>query len=307
MSLTKSTITTKQMKHKNRVIHPHEMTMLLDIYDGRMTTIDAASRLYYNSPDTAQDRLLKLSKVGLLVKQAQNVSYVNDDGEIKSKEINLYLLSKAGFDFLIEHGHLKAGQEPLWETVRKRFNIANPDHELAILQIKSLLVPALNQVSGLRVLSFRIRPDSIKFAVPEPGRSTPFTQYPDGFFELATHQPLKDEPARVYRYYLEMDRGGETHETLLGKAQRYFKHAQPEQNFQVLYVFLSKQRLFNFCQKLVEQNPNRNLEMMTTLAEINNNPLGDIWITPQNFRRAQNRDSIIQFSLIPELKPEVGI
>ena len=293
---------TQPIKYENREIRPHEVCMLLDIYDGRMMTVDAAGRLYYDRERTAQNRLAILEKIGLL--EAKPHGWQHYDQATKKFELRkrkLFFLTKAGFEMLLEYNLLDKEQEPPWHRVEKRFSIQNPQHELAVLDIKSQVEPKLKTVSGIHFHGFKTRPASIPFDVDLYD-----TRYPDGYFELTRHHSPQSEE-KVYRFYLELDRGTESYETLFKKSKAYGRHQAQSGPLKALYVFVgykgvsAQHRLLTYCEKLVEMWPNRKIEMLTTLDEILDNPLGDIWVTPLNFRRAQSHDSIIKFSLLPSL------
>jgi hypothetical protein len=122
---------------------------------------------------------------------------------------------------------------------------------------------------------------------------------PDGFLLLEDVDAPDNDP---YRFFLEMDRGSETQDTLAVRAwcyrDYYFTGSFAVRNgvtrdqlelfpFRVLFVFLSAERRNNAAERmLLLRNPIGTHSCLTTIDEVIADPLGPIWIMPRDYLHA---------------------
>jgi hypothetical protein len=121
---------------------------------------------------------------------------------------------------------------------------------------------------------------------------------PDGFITIEEADSAEDRP---YRFFLEMDCGSKNQDTLADHAwcyrDYYFSGGFAVRNgakrdqftnfpFRVLFVFLSAERRNNAAERmLLLRNPIGTHSCLTTIDEVNSDPLAPIWITPQEYSR----------------------
>jgi hypothetical protein len=114
---------------------------------------------------------------------------------------------------------------------------------------------------------------------------------PDGFIELAMPE--------VQRFFLEVDRGSEKLDTILrkchgyhdfyqsaGMAARYGVAAPKDAPFRVIFSVESEARRNNIAEALVREGSILRLVWITTRAQMEHDPFGDIYLTPLAYRDA---------------------
>ena len=292
-------------------IQPRDLDLLLDLFDCRLLSVSQAARLHFDgSQHVAYRRLRKLYRAGLLS--------LLPTKSLSGQPPRIYTFNSQTFAFLQAQGHLTQYTKADWRRqLRKRFSLSQQtiEHELAVLDVKASLQPTLSAVAGVHVVEFGTWPQAYAFEYQHEGKTR--TQKPDGYLCLADHRHDFAQP-RFNRFFLELDRGTQTLETLRAKVEAYRQFyrsggfarwfAENEAGYRkhplrVLIVFLSAERLANFARQLPAD---RRFEWMATLPAVRTDPLGPIWAFPKAFAQAPSPESPSKHGLLadpPQTRP----
>jgi hypothetical protein len=280
-------ISTMKIRVEDLELQPRDIRLLLDLFEGRIIRIREAAALYYDgSDDVAKRRLRYMAEAGLL-KDVPNKSE-------KGKPPVVYAFAVGAFRLLTEHGVLQGFSPKEWDQkLRKRFTMAAStlEHELAILEVRAAMVPAIDTHPGHKVMEFGTWPEAFAFKTKlvEEGKVRTVTQKPDGYLCIAKHG--LDGRRAFLHFFIEVDRGTEELKTLASKAERYREHyrsggfadwlGQPRGSyrahpFRVLMVLPSSERAANVARAIGASKQ----VWISTHQDVRTNPLGAIWTVP---------------------------
>jgi DNA-binding PadR family transcriptional regulator len=290
-------------------LQQRDIALFSGLFECRLMKIAHAALFHYDGSEAVADRRLrKLSKAGLLDRLEYKVS--------SGRPPAVYTLAKGGMDALVEAQVLTEEHRSQWDSKwRKRFKVESStiEHELGVMDIKAALLPAIDAAPGRRVVEFLTWPEKIKFTAKRDGRSV--TVKPDGYFCI--HNEPEASHKQYDHLYLEFDRGKENQATLWEKYSDYRTHYRSggfvewlgyskkegaDYGLRVLFVMLSSQRLQNFLDKH-EQGIRESTQLwLTTLEQIRQDPLGEIWTIPSAYFAAGSLEETARRSLI-ETRP----
>ena len=124
---------------------------------------------------------------------------------------------------------------------------------------------------------------------------------PDGFIRI--HEKESDGGLSEHTFFLEVDRSSESQEILAAKGHCYLdyyrsggfakKHgasasAYKEFPFRVLFVLKTEERRDNAAKRLLQNSPPIFSQVwLTTMNEITENPLVEIWVRPNDYRHSE--------------------
>lgn len=259
--------------------------MLQSLFESRLATREQLAHLHFDgSYEAAQNRLKKLRDARMLRSSKAGIG--------KPEILSLGL---QGFDALKAHRRLERYPNFTREFFedRKPLSPMTIDHELAVMSVKAAFVrEARVGWEQLAVREFSTWPLLYSFmACVSHETSRQQEIKPDGFIELAVPQ--------IQRFFLEVDRGTEKLDTILckchgylhfyqsgGMAARYGAIQPQHAPFRVLFSVESEARRNNIAEALLREGSILRLVWITTRAEIERDPFGSIYLTPQAYRDA---------------------
>lgn len=270
-------------------LEARDITLLRGLFESRvMSSVHVASLYFNGSRDAAIKRLQKIKAAGLVGERKRHVS-----------EPSILYLTRKGFTVL-QGRNLLLEYPPLPATAfERRANVSELTirHELEIMDVKTAFHVAISNLERLSIDQFSTWPRLSEFEVTRPGyggRETPVR--PDGFIRINVQGEF------VETYFLEVDRSSKTQDKLVAQAmcyrEYYFGGGFAVRNgttrdkfkefpFRVLIVCKSADRRNNTAERLLLSNPPiSTMVWLSTLAEVTANPLGPIWIRPQDYRPA---------------------
>lgn len=183
--------------------------------------------------------------------------------------------------------------------LEKRARVADSTlrHELQVMDVKAAIVTAIRKADGLHLETFNTWPLLNEFIANRPDGER-VTVKPDGFVQFLQGAP--DGAQFRYSFFLEVDRGSEVQERLANHASCYRDYyrsggfaercggsrADPaEHPFRVLFVFDTPERRNNAAERmLMLADPIGTQAYLTTVSEATENPFGEIWMTPKQYR-----------------------
>lgn len=245
-------------------------------------TVEQIAKLHFNgSRENTYKGLQRLKKAGYLKERKRHVT-----------QPSVLLLAGKSYELLKAKGLLADYPEfsKSAEEKRSQVSAATIEHELAVMDVKAAIVPALAE--PFKAVEFTTWPRLIEFQVMHPRSGNPLTIKPDGFIRI--HEGNQYE----YTFYLELDRSTEKVDTLVSRAIGYVQYyrsgglavkygkdrsANYEHPFRVLMVFKSAERRNNVALELLKV-PILTQVWLATLGEVMVDPLGPIWIRPLDVR-----------------------
>ena len=280
-------------------LQPRDEAILRGLLDSRLMTIKHAASLHFEgSYEAAKKRLQKLEGAGLIAKRARKV-----------QDPAIYSMTRRGFLSLKDEGMLDPLLELGWAKLQDRLRVAEMTlkHELAVMDVKAALSPALAKVDGAELVELSVNPERHAFRVTEAISDAKklvgfrsLLSKPDGFVHVK-ERACDGELVNQY-FFLEVDRGTESLRRLVKKARHYSqyyrnggfaaRHGCERRRFKLcpfraLMIFPSAERRNNVAEKLLAmKSPVRTMIWLTTMKEILLNPLGANWVRPADYLAA---------------------
>ena len=269
-------------------IQDRDLQLFRDLVESRVMRTPHVAKLYFDGSEAAASK-----RIGKL----KNSGFLHGSSTKPSDYANLSLTKKA-FDELVKNDRL-AGCPPMqWKSLERRLEVSDRtiQHELNVMDVKAALRPAVERYEGLSLIEFTVWPRLCAFTIDKNYQMKPVE--PDGFFRI--HRVIDEAQ---YLFYLEVDRGSESLNLLVDKASDYKAYLQSghlaerlrvdKAPFRVLMIFrtpsrrripeLSIERRNNAAERLTLAG-HKSFVWLTTLEEIVENPLGPIWVTPEDYR-----------------------
>lgn len=277
---------TANVEHQER-----DITLLRDLFVSRVMTLAHIAALHFDGrAEAAKKRVQKLKAAGLIAERPR-----------KARDPGILFLTKHGFDVLAERGELTAYPALTWPQFERRSRVSplTLRHELEVMDAKAALAPAIQGVPGMTVAEFSTWPLLYQFDVRPRGQATVRVK-PDGFLRVEEKEPSGG--LFEHAFFLEVDRGTETVDTLCRRLFGYREHYASGGHaatfgasaadyaqfpFRVLVVLPSEERRNNIAAALLALKPPIETQAwLTTAKEVRADPLGPIWIRPRDYREA---------------------
>ena len=212
-------------------------------------------------------------------------------------------LARPGFAAVADDPLVRSEQMS-WDDLRERLDFAeiNLTHELEVVDMKVAFATAIRSAPALGLKEFSTYPRRYQFETEHLERGDIFTLKPDGYARVA------GGPGGEQEYFFEWDRSSEAHRKLGIKAfgyQRYldsgafaiWNGARPEERAAYpctpIFILPNEERRNNTAEHLLRlKHPktgahiHRDTILFTTHAEFLADPLGQIYITLDAYRRA---------------------
>jgi hypothetical protein len=271
-------------------IQPRDLAVLRGLFESRVMTLSQIASLFFEGRDeAAKKRVQKLKAAGFVGEKPRQVT-----------EPCILFLTPAGFATLETEGMLAEYPKFLTTSFETRVDVSplTLRHELAVMDVKAALAPAIAEKNGLKLAEYCTIPQIHSFESTHPKTTKPLHVMPDGFIRI--HEDEPDGGLSEHCFFVEVDRSTETQEVLTTKAHCYLDYyrrggfatkygASPNDYkafpFRVLIICKSDQRKENAAKRLLEGTPPILTQVwLTTFSEIIKEPLGDIWVRPADFR-----------------------
>ncbi len=270
-------------------LEPRDYALLRALFECRMMTLAHATALHFAGVyDVASKRIQKLKAGG----------YINDRRSRVGHASLLYLTKKA-FDHLTVAGKLTDYPKLTQEQFAKRSQVKQLtiDHELSVMDVKVAITTAINVGGQHRIDEFTTWPLLHEFIAMHPERREKVPVRPDGFLRLIANGDDSD-----YHFFLEVDRSSEVQRLLAEKALCYrdfyarggfalrcggVVEQFRDYPFRILMVLQGQERRNNLAERLINCSPPVKYQAcLTTLEEVLRDPLGKVWICPQDYAHA---------------------
>lgn len=277
-------------------------------------TLSQAAALYFDgSYEAAKKRLQKLEAVRAVYHRRRNVN-----------EPAVFALTEQSLELLRQQGCLDQYRAALNGLPNMRQRAAVSDmtlrHELAVMDVKAALMPAIDTSDRFSTVEFGTWPFLYQFKAKRTYTASDgshisevVVQKPDGFIRV--YEQEQDGGLSEHRFFLEVDRSSEPQHRLAAKASAYrdyyssgnfaTRHGHPgapreDFPFRVLMILRNAERRNNAAESLLRLKPPiHTLVHLTTYEELYRHPLGDIWITPKDYRAVLD-DTRFALHLRPE-------
>jgi len=268
-----------------------DIALLRDLFVSRIMTLVHITALHFEGRgEAAKKRVQKLKAAGLIAERPR-----------KARDPSILFLARRGFDLLNQGGHLSEYPRLSVTAFERRARVSDLTlrHELEVMDAKAAIASEVGRVSNLEIVEFSTWPLLLEFDVHDRAGSRVRVK-PDGF--LRVEQRESDGVVYEHTFFLEVDRGTETLDTLCRRSHCYREHyatggyaaslgasrgSFTEFPFRVLIVLPSVARLNNLLEALLSLTPPIETQVWaTTSADLNTDPLGAIWIRPRDFRDA---------------------
>ena len=292
VSVTSKTAHTLQLQ-------PRDLALLTDLYESRVMTLSQAAILHFAGRyEATRKRVARLKAAGLLTVRSRPVG-----------EASCVFFTRRAYRLLREGGHLAAYPPLRGASLEKRSRVSDLTlrHELAVMDVKCAMVKAVRERPGLSVAECSTWPRLSQFRAdrhrPGPGEAPTVLVKPDGFLKLveADGEGGGGGSSELY-FYLEVDRSTETVETVVNRQHGYRDHqrrgglparyGRPRSEaeawpFRVLWVFRTAERRNNVAEALCRGFPPiLGRAWLSTFEEATRDPLGAIWMRPQDYLSA---------------------
>jgi hypothetical protein len=266
-----------------------------------MTLRQAAALYFEGKHEPAKKRIQKLKKAGFIAERARRVS-----------EPAILSLTVAACQYLAKNQFLADYPKlPLtFPGGRREVSDLTVHHELQVMDVKASVAVAIRNTDRYNLAEFATWPRLNEFFAARPtGKygQTKVLVKPDGFIRIEKYEP--DGWVQEYTFFLEVDRSTETLETLAVRAACYgdyfrsggfavrngqSKDAYKEFPFRLLIVCKTAERRNNTIERLLHLRPPiLTMAWLTTTEEMVNNPLGQIWVRPMDYRDAAHTQTDI--------------
>ncbi len=272
-------------------LQERDFEVLRGLYESRMMTRVHISKIYFGGADEYTKKRIQQLKSADLIGERPRLG-----------QPSLLYLTSSALRLLREYGHLAAYPQVKSSTLAKRTQIKELTlrHELDVLDVKAAFASEISKGGTLKLQEFTTWPLLSMFEVYRSAKRKYVPVEPDGFIRVG--EPGQDGEKFEHSFFLEVDRSNESQRIVAEKAACYADFYRQggfaarlgldvsqieEAPFCVLIVFLNEQRRNNAAEELLRLSPPvLKQALLTTLGEVKSAPLGNIWITPANYRQA---------------------
>ena len=201
----------------NISVQPRDLDILCGLYESRIMTRAHLAALYFDDkPEATKKRVQALLRAGYLAERSR-----------QPNEPAILYLAKLGYDLIHERGLLSQFPQRNWRSFQKRVNVSDVTirHELAVQNIKASFASSIRQTEHLTLAEFSTWPKMYEFRTTRPVTENGWTNHrevlmkPDGFIRIHEQEP--DGGLSEHVFFLELDRGTETIQTVVNKAIGY--------------------------------------------------------------------------------------
>ncbi|MES3030939.1 MAG: replication-relaxation family protein [Patescibacteria group bacterium] len=273
------------------LLQDRDIEILRGLFESRLMTAAHVAVLYFDGKrEATKKRLAKLKAAGLISKRGRHVT-----------QPALLFLSRKGLDVLAKRGEINKYQSlgPVNLDKRSRVSELTERHELQVMDVKAAFHSALAKSKKFSIEQFSTWPLLYQFKALRSGRGLEVPVKPDGF--ICVNEKESGNGLSQHSFYLEVDRSTETQEMLVAKITCYVDFYKSggfanlhgaarsqfrEYPFRVLIVFRTAERRNNLAERLLQLTPPVSWPIcLSTIDEVTENPLGDIWMYPEDYKK----------------------
>jgi len=275
------------------VLQPRDIAVLRSLLESRVLTSAHVSILHFDGKTEAtKKRLQKLRTAGLVIERPR-----------KPYEPAILSLTRRALTVLQSGGVLQNYPPLDLPALERRARVSNLTihHELEVMDVKVAFHSSLAQSPALSLAEFSTWPLLYKFEAFRTGYDgSEVMVKPDGFIRI--HERERDGGLSEHTFFVEVDRSSETQDTLVTRAGCYLdyyksggfavRHGAPrtafkEFPFRVLMIFKTAERRNNTAERLLQHTPPILTQVyLSTLEQVTQNPLGNVWLRPIDYREA---------------------
>ena len=275
------------------LLQDRDFALLRGLFESRVMTAAHAATLYFDGKgEAAKKRMQKLKSAGFIGNRPR-----------KAFEQSVLFLTRKGIKQLETAGILT--EYPTFDLPalerRARVSDLTIRHELEVMDVKAAFHSAIKSLPACAVAKFSTWPILNEFTAYRSGHNgTEVLVKPDGF--ILIHETEADGSKFERTFFLEVDRSTETQEVLVDRASCYFDYYKSggfalrcgatrddykQFPFRVLMVFKSAERRNNTAERLLQcTQPIFKQVWLATLSDVKQNPFGEVWIRPFDYREA---------------------
>jgi DNA-binding PadR family transcriptional regulator len=254
----------KRVENPPRIkLTERDVQVILAVYEYRLLRREQIERLFFPSPNTANERLKRLYQHGFLERRWLPVEYGQGTGQA------IYLLTERGADLVAERLGLDRGAVD-WKESYNQVSTPFLEHALGVNQVRIAFTLAV-RMAGYQIgkwvgeSELRARPDYVQIATAVGARKV--AVIPDGYFILELGE-------RRAHFFLESDRATEANKRWGEKVQAYLEYTRSGQyaarygarSLRVLTVTTGEKRLANL-KRATEQARGREMFWFTTVEQ----------------------------------------
>ncbi len=257
------------------------------LFESRIMSAAHIAAIYFQGrKEAAKKRLQTLKALNLVQERPRSVN-----------EPSVLFLTRKGFTLLSDQKLLSSYPKLSAVAFEKRADVSplTIKHELQVMDVKAAFFSRLAHLEKFSIVEFSTWPRLHEFRAQRSASNIQEALVkPDGFIRI--HERNDHGGLFEYTFFLEVDRSTETQETLVNRATCYLDYYKSggfalsngaarsnykDFPFRVLLVLKSHERKNNTARRLLENNPPiRTLAYLTTLEEVQTDPIGSIWIRP---------------------------
>jgi hypothetical protein len=276
----------KQSPRPGREITSRDIEILQGLFECRVMTVAHVATFYFQDRiHAARKRIWKLKAAGF-IRERPRPAY----------EASVLTLTNHALRILLDEGHVENYPRLGIAALQKRAKVSalTLRHELDVMDVRAAFVRAIRVDPEQHLHEFSTWPRMFEFST-YIGNGKRLTVKPDGFVRIRSEQT-------DHSLFLEVDRSTESLEALRQRIGGYlnfyrqggYAHRQgysptrhKEFPFRVMIVLRTAERRNNLAAKLLaRQPPVLTMAVMTTMAELRNDPLSSIWVSPIDYRNA---------------------
>lgn len=283
---------TSEKRAANLLLQDRDLDVLRGLFESRvMTTAHATAIFFNNKTDAANKRLQRLKAAGFIRERPRHAF-----------EPSVLFLTRKCLTLLQDQGVLDQYPSLDLSVLDRRANVSDLTirHELEVMDVKAAFHAAIKANPSFTIDTFSTWPLLNEFTAFRPGYDgAEITVKPDGFIRI--HETDAAGGGKFERaFFLEVDRSSETQDKLVAKAVCYLdfyrrggfaaRNGASREDFKkfpfrVLMVFKNTERRNNTAERLLQNNPPiLKLTYLSTLREVTQDPAGEIWIRPLDYR-----------------------
>jgi hypothetical protein len=273
-------------------LQDRDLSLLKGLFESRIMTLKQGAAIHFDgAAEACKKRVQKLKAAGFIAERPR-----------RAYDPSILFLTRKSFQALGDGGYLDDYPSLVWTDLERRARVSELTlrHELNVMEIKAAIFTAVAKHPNCSVVEFCTWPLLYEFeGSPGPGMRSMVVR-PDGFIRL--HQTDAKGGVQEHFFFLEVDRSTEVLDTLVTRSQCYrdyyrrgglavrFGKSQAdfaEFPFRVLIVVRNAERRNNLSDRLLLLRPPILSQIwLATFPEAMTDPLGKIWVTPQQYRAA---------------------
>jgi hypothetical protein len=266
-------------------ITSRDLEILRGLFECRVMTLEHIANLSFDGRmEAARKRVWKLKSADLVRERPR-----------RAYEPSVLFLTASALRLLCQQGHVTDYPKLTLPALQQRavVSVLTIRHELDIMDVRVAFTKSIRKMEHLTLTEFSTWPRMFQFwSYSRPGMRIKVK--PDGFIRFR-------EGDTEHTFFLEVDRSTESQEKLCERIVAYLnyyrmgglaiRNGHRKEDFKdfpsrVMIVCRTAERRNNTAARLLSiQPPILTMAMLTTMTELQNDPLGPIWMRPMDYRK----------------------